>query len=208
MDDVVVAAISLIVGALLVLRGYTTMRLAVSALGAFVGFTLGGTLVAQQTHTRFLTGAPGWIGAILGGLVLGALAFSFYRAGITLSFGALGYGLATMVLPTMGVTENWLLQAIAVLVALAFIVPAILLDLPGIVIVLATSLIGADLVVMAVRLFTGNVALEELSAQNQRVGLTGFWWVVVVGVALLGVVVQFRHLSALRASSRAQWARS
>ncbi|MFZ2624062.1 MAG: DUF4203 domain-containing protein [Propionibacterium sp.] len=208
MDDVVVAVIALVVGALLVLRGYATMRLAISLLGGFLGFTLGASLVAQQTGTSYLAGVPGWIGAILGALVLGGLAFSFYRAGITLGFGALGYGLSLLLLPAMGVSQTWLLQLIGLLVALALIIPAIVFDLPGIVIVLATSLAGAELVVIAMRLLTGNVVLAELSAQNPRVGLNGFWWIVVIGVALLGVVVQFRHVAVRPASSRAQWARS
>ncbi|SER83631.1 protein of unknown function [Propionibacterium cyclohexanicum] len=203
--DVVVAILALVIGALLVLRGYPTMRLTISLFGAFVGFVLGATLVASQTGTSYLADIRGWIGAVLAGLVLGALAFTFYRVGVTVGLAALGYAMTTLLLAGLGVTTGWLVHGTGLLVAVVLVMLAIVVDLPGMVIVLATSLAGAELAVFGVRLLTKNLVLAELSVRDPQVGLTGFWWVLAIGLALLGLFVQYRYLVIAHRSSRAQW---
>lgn len=205
--DVVLAVLTLAIGVLLVLRGYSTMRLAISLLGAFVGFALGGSVVAMQTHTSYLAGAAGWIGAILGGLVIGALAFSFYRVGITIGLGSLAYTVTLLLMRGFEVTDALVLRVVGLAAAVCLVIVAILLDLPGVIIVVATSITGAELVALGVRLLSGNLVVSELSAQDPTVGLTGFWWVLIGGVAALGIVVQYRQLAIRHASARAQWAR-
>lgn len=208
MDNTVVGILSLLVGIILVMRGYPAMRIAISALGALIGFSIGAGMVSELTQTEFLAGPGGWIGGIIGCLLLGALAFTFYRVGIALGLAGTGYAMGTLLMTALRVDQQWAVIAVGCLGALVMLVLAIALDLPGLIIIIATSLAGADLIVFAVRVLTGNLVVEGLTPASSSLRLVSWWWILGIVLGLVGIVVQSRYLRlGARSSARSQWSR-
>jgi hypothetical protein len=91
------------VGFVLCFMGHSAMRLVFAVLGGFFGWQLGMLLGALIHIDPAWDTVALWGGAVLGAILLGTLAYSFYVAGVMLAVGYLGWALGVWLSSTLGV---------------------------------------------------------------------------------------------------------
>ena len=189
MSQTVLGILAIVAGAVFCFRGYLALRSVIGVWGAFVGFGLGAALVALLTGEPPLAGLLGWVGAIVGALLLGGLAYTFYAVAVILTMGSVGYALGSGAAALFTATP-WVV-VVAGLVGAAILVAAV-----G----------GASAIVAGIALLMGVLPLSGAEPDTLAQALSEHWWLNVAYLVLLvvGIVTQLRHRSTadLRASYR------
>ena len=191
--DAVLGFIMLAIGLLCCFRGEATFRVIVWIWGAAIGFALGAAAAAGVAGRPGLSGPIAWVAALMGAFLVGALAYWFYRVGVILAVGSVGYAVGAAVATSVGGSVGTAtLVGLAVAVLAAFV--AVRGDFPTVLLVVATSLAGATVAVDGLGLIGGTMSLPAV-AERPLAGIGEQWWwaAVWVGLALGGVVVQSRR---------------
>jgi hypothetical protein len=186
------------------------MRVVIPIWGAFAGFMLGAGLVSSLADEGFLVSVLGWaVGAVVA-VVFGLLAYLYYEISVLLAMSAIGFAIGTSVMVAIGVTWSWLivLVGLAVGVLLAFV--AIVGDLPMTLLAVLTALAGASVVVTGIMLVFGVISLDDFDSASttQRLNDDWWWYAMYAGLAIAGMIAQFRSTARLRASLRESWTES
>jgi len=202
----IVAALAMVVGAGVCFYGYKLFRPTV-----FVcGFLLGGILIAGAANAIFknqdYVGTATWIAFAVGGILFGFLVLCLYDTGIFLVGAAAGVFLAFTLNTAFGhkiypSNPTFVLIVMAVLLGLLGGYLATKLEKP--MIIVATSFIGADMLVWGVGYFLGDypsgVDLNDHRVQdasgNWVYSIPSAWWGYLGGTILLfvvGMIVQFK----------------
>jgi hypothetical protein len=198
-----------LIGLSLVVRGYATIRAIISLFGGLIGFAVGAYAVARFTNTPLLQNQTGWIGGAIGAVVFGLLAFFVYRFAMIGGMAAIGYTLGVTALVALHVDNPWASLAAGILGAIVLAIVAYRFDLPGLVLVLLTTLVGASLVTLGAMLTMAKVTLLTFSqASVTAVVAEGWgWYALYLGLVALGLVLQWRYLK-VRKSVRSHWGKN
>jgi hypothetical protein len=209
MTDVLVGLLCICVGLLLVMRGSLVLRLLMALWAAFAGFVLGAGVVAASTGDSFLAGALALGVATATGLVFGLVAYVYYALAIVFAMAAFGFTLGADLLVALGVTWTWLVVLGGVVLGMALATMAVLGDLPMVVLVVLSSLAGASTVITGLMLLFGaaDVNSFDQAVTTQRIEDDWWWYVIYLGLAVVGMVGQIRLISSLRAPVRHEWSR-
>ncbi len=197
-----------LIGLSLVVRGYATIRAIISLFGGLIGFAVGVYAVSRFTDTPLLQTQTAWIGGAIGAAVFGLLAFFVYKFAMIGGLAAIGYTLGVSALVAAHVDNRWASLAAGIVGAVVLGVIAYRFDLPGLVLVILTTLVGASLVTLGTMLTMGKVALLTFSqASLTAVVADGWgWYALYLGLVALGLVSQWRYLK-VRSSVRTKWGR-
>lgn len=197
-----------LIGLSLVLRGYATIRAIISLFGGLIGFAVGVYAVSRFTNTPLLQTQTAWIGGAIGAAVFGLLAFFVYKFAMIGGLAAIGYTLGVSALVAAHIDNRWASLVAGILGAVVLGLVAYRFDLPGLVLVILTTLVGASLVTLGTMLTMGKVGLLTLSqASLTAVVADGWgWYALYLGLVALGLVTQWRYLK-VRASVRTKWGR-
>jgi MFS family permease len=200
------AVFAIVAGAIICLAGYKLFRPALFA----VGFAFGGVLIAMAAEEIFKhkswVNTASWIAFIIGGLIIGGLVISLYKLSIFVAGAVAGVLLATMINTSFGYKiypnhPNVVLIVLAVAIGLVGGVLAFKLEKP--VLVVATSLIGAGLLVWGIGYFAGDFPspsdLKQFATQDMNgdwvYDIPTAWWAYLASILVLfalGMFVQFR----------------
>lgn len=207
MQDVMVGILALLIGALFCFRGYVALRIMIPIWGAFVGFMLGAGLVAGTGSQGFLRTGAAWIVGLVFAVVFSALAYLYYEVSIVLAMASIGFALGTAVMVAIGVSWSWLIILVGVIVGVLLAVFAIGADLPGILLLVLSSMAGATAIVAGVMVLTGTVHTNEFTdaGVTERIRDSWWWYLIYLAVMVTGIVVQGREVQELRASTRTAW---
>lgn len=104
MEDVVVGALAILVGAAFCVRGYLAMRLIIPIWGAFAGFMFGAGIVASFTDEGFLGTALGWVVGIALAVLFAFVAYLYYEVSVFIAMAAVGFAIGTSVMVALGVS--------------------------------------------------------------------------------------------------------
>lgn len=201
MSYVVVGIVAVAVGLLLCLRGAVALRVVIAVWGALVGFNIGAALGAGGDADALLATPASWIVGLLLAVVFALLAYAFYAVGVILALGSLGFVLGAAVAEAFGVTDGAGLLLASIAGAIVLAVVGIALNVPRLLLAVASALMGAALVVRGVMVLTGDVRQADVL---EVVEIGGWWAVAFVVLAVVGLVVQVRA-GAGRGSARSQW---
>lgn len=206
MSSTALGVIVALIGLSLVVRGYATIRAIISLFGALIGFAVGAYAVAQFTSTPLLQNQTGWIGGAIGAVVFGLLAFFVYRFAMIGGMAAIGYTLGVTALVALHIDNRWASVAAGVVGAIVLAIIAYRFDLPGLVLVVLTTLVGASLVTLGAMLTSAKITLLTISqASVTAVVADGWgWYALYLGLVALGLVLQWRYLK-VRKSVRSRW---
>lgn len=195
-----------LVGLSLVVRGYATIRGIISLFGGLIGFAIGVYVVSRVTNTGLLQTQTAWIGGAIGAAVFGLLAFFVYKFAMIGGMAAIGYTLGVSALVAAHIDNRWASLAAGIVGAIVLAIIAYRFDLPGLVLVLLTTLVGASLVTLGTMLTMGKIALLTLNQTSltQAVAEGWGWYALYLGLVALGLVTQWRYLK-VRASVRTKW---
>ncbi|KAF1327769.1 hypothetical protein FI667_g7405, partial [Globisporangium splendens] len=204
----VLAIVAMGIGALICVSGYKMFRPTLFV----VGFVAGGVLLAIAAENWFddksWVVTASWVAFVVGGFVVACLVVSMYSLSI-FAAGAAGGVLLAMLLNTSFVYKlhpsdpNLTLIILAIILGIICGALAIYLEKP--VLVTATSLVGAGLLVWGVGYFAGDYpsfndlkqfAREDRNDSNKWVyDIPDAWWAYLAGTLVLfvlGMVIQFR----------------
>lgn len=194
MSYVLVGLIAVVSGLILCFGGRTIFRLILSVWGAFVGFTLGGSLLSTFTGDAPFTTLLGWVASVALALVFAGLAYSFYILAVIIAIGSIGYSLGTGMGIALGATSTVLL-VLGILAALLLVGAALATNLPDILLTVLSALTGAAAIVAGLMLVVGvaePVDLTETSLREFVVQQPLWWTAMYVVIAIVGMVVQHR----------------
>jgi hypothetical protein len=128
--------------------GYTAARVVIGLWGAAIGLLLGGLIDAWlSARIPYLSTQP-WIHYVIViaiAIAVAWLAFAFYWAGVLAALGSLGWALGTLLSGSLHLTAPTAF-GVSLLVAGLVVVAGWVLELPRLLLILTTALLGASAV--------------------------------------------------------------
>lgn len=201
----VLGVLAVVAGAIFCFRGYVAMRIVIGVWGGFVGFSLGALTVAALTHEALLSGPLGWLGAIVGAMLLGGLAYTFYAVAVILTMGSVGYALGSGAAGLFA-ASGWVLVLAGLAGAGLLIAVALATNMPEVLLILVAASGGASAIVGGIALLLGLLPLSGVEPDAMARTLAEHWWLNVVYLVLVvaGIATQLRRRSTanLRAGYR------
>ncbi len=178
--------------------GYSAARVVLALWGAVVGFLGGILLHALLLHwvpSGMYNVVPWWATAIVTALLAAWLAFAFYTIGVLISMGAVGWGLGQIVSSALHL-PGWIAFATGLVVAAGLVMVGWTLNLPRLLLIVLTALVGAGAVIDGIQILIG-ARLDWLSQAGWQFDLTRYaiWAAGFAVLAGLGMYIQFRQRS-------------
>jgi hypothetical protein len=185
--------IALFFGSVLAFAGYRFFLVLLPIFGFLFGFGLGAQTVQAIFGEGFLSTLTSWLAGFFVALVFALTSYIFYIAAVSILGGALGYALATGLLMAFGLDFGFLVWLVGIIAGLVFAIGVVLLNIQKYVVIVATALLGAGVVVGTFLFLFGGLPPAELTQNPVRHVLqtSPFWMLVFLAVAALGAVAQF-----------------
>jgi hypothetical protein len=205
----IAAILGISVGAIICFFGYKLFRPSIFLCGFFVGgIIVGGVAKAAFKNQEYVTTAT-WIAFAIGGIIFGALVLSLYNVGIFLIGAAAGILIAFVLNTFFGhklYPSDPAVVLIVMSVVLGILGGALAMKIERTVLVISTSLIGAEMCVCGVGYFAGDypsiLDLKHVAHQDINgewiYSIPIAWWGYFVGSIVLfifGTFVQFKKTS-------------
>jgi hypothetical protein len=184
----------IMLGLALCFTGYRFFTILLSIWGFIAGFQFGATIFTNLFGQGFLSTVISWVVGLLVTIFAAAIAYLFYAAAVVLLAGFVGYQLGIGIMAGLGVQEGWLTFLVGLLVGLAWVAVAIYLHFPKVLVLILTSLTGAELLLGGVFLALGRITLTGLrfGAVGAIVRDSWFWGLLYLAIAAVGFYFQWR----------------
>src|SRR5215212_6921496 len=141
------AFMGMLLGSTLAFSGYRLFIFLLPLWGFFTGFGVGAQAIQAIFGTAFLSDVTSWIAGFFLGLLFALLSYLFFAAAVAILAGSVGYVLGSGVMAALGFDMGLLTWLVGTAVAVALIMAVFVFDVYKWVIILATSLVGAGVVV-------------------------------------------------------------
>ncbi|WP_305094800.1 DUF4203 domain-containing protein [Prescottella sp. R16] len=206
MSDIVIGILAVVIGAVFCFRGVVAMRFVIALWGAFVGLALGAGLVSAVTGDGVFATALGWIVGVLVAVLFSLLAYLYYAVAVTLAMASVGFVLGSAAMAALGVTWNWVVVLVGVLVGIALAVLALAANLPALLLVVVSSFGGATAVTAGVMLLVGTIDTADFDRGTLTETISHDWWWYTLYIVLVvaGLLAQIGMLGRER-TLRDQW---
>ncbi|MFN8497184.1 MAG: DUF4203 domain-containing protein [Anaerolineae bacterium] len=183
--------IGLAFGIVLTFLGYRLFLILLPIFGFFFGFMLGAQTIQALFGDAFLATVTSWVVGFVVALVFAGLAYLFYLAAVLLIAFALGYSATVGLLSGAGMSTNWLVWILAVVVGVVLAYVTYRWNLQKWVIEIGTAVLGAAACIgVFVLLF--NPAAQALQNPVQRALQTSpLLAILFLALAIVGIYVQF-----------------
>jgi Domain of unknown function (DUF4203) len=185
--------IALFFGTVLAFAGYRFFLVLLPIFGFLFGFVLGAQTVQALFGEGFLATLTGWLAGFIVAVVFAVSSYFFYIAAVGLLGFALGYALATGLLMAFGLDLGFLVWLVGIVAGMVVGAGVVLLNIQKYVVIVATALLGAGVIVGTFLFLFGGLPPAELTQNPVRHVLqtSPFWMLVFLAVAALGAVAQF-----------------
>jgi hypothetical protein len=182
--------IGVLFGLVLCFAGYRLFVVLLPIWGFIFGLALGVQTIQILFGDAFLATVTSWVVGVVIGAIFAALSYLFYIAAVAIVSGALGYALSAGLMLLIGMDWGFLMWIIAIVVAIAFAVVTIVFNLQKWVVIAATSILGAGVIIetIAFMFFPAAAMLQnpvKLILDNSPLAV-----VVFLVFAILGIVAQ------------------
>jgi hypothetical protein len=180
--------------------GYRFFLVLLPIWGFLFGFTLGGqTVQALLSQSGFLADATALVVAIFTGLLFAVLSYLFYLIAVALFSASLGYAAGISIMTGLfGMSLEFLTWLVAIVLAVVVAFLVLRFNIQKYVIIIGTALLGAGLATAVLVAGFGGVNFLQLFENPLQIltSSLGFWgWLVFLGVAIGGIIVQWRASS-------------
>jgi hypothetical protein len=184
----------IMLGLALCFTGYRFFTILVSIWGFIAGFQFGATIFTNIFGQGFLSTVISWVVGLLVAIFAAAIAYLFYAAAVVLLAGFVGYQLGIGIMAGLGFNDGWLTFLVGLLVGLAWVAVAIYLHFPKVLVLILTSLAGAELLLGGVFLALGRITLTGLrfGAVGAIVRDSWLWGLLYLAIAAIGFYFQWR----------------
>lgn len=192
-ETVVVALLALTLGVVTSFAGFRLFVILLPIWGFFAGFTATAEAIQQLFGGGFLATVSSWVVALGVGALFALVAYLFYYAAVVVLAATVGFEIGAGLMAGFGVNMGVLQFVVGLAVALALSVAIVVLNLPKAIIIVLTALGGASMILTGLLLAFGRISLSslELGIVGAFVRSSGFWLLVYVAIALIGMVAQF-----------------
>jgi len=195
--------IGLMFGAVLAFGGYRFFLLLLPIWGFFFGFGLGAQTIQAIFGSGFLSDVTSWIVGFVVALIFAVLSYLFYLFAVALIAGSLGYVLGIGLMMAIGFDMGFITWMVGIIASIALTIGVLVLNIQKWVIVIATGVLGAAVIVGTFLTMFGSLPPQVLVANPVRFVLqtSPFWMIVFLVIAVLGVVVQYQTSRSLEIDS-------
>jgi hypothetical protein len=185
--------IALLFGLVLVVGGYRIFLVLLPIWGFFFGFGLGAQTLQALFGVGFLSTISSWVVGFFTGAIFAVLSYLFYIVGVVLLAGSLGYAIGAGFMGLIGIQMGFLVWIVGMVVAVALAIVTIMFNLQKYVIIVATAMGGAGIIVSTLVLGVRGASIVSLLSENPvRFILqdSWFWTLVYIVLAGGGIVLQ------------------
>jgi hypothetical protein len=210
-EGLLLGALAIAIGLGFTFWGFRIFLVMLPIWGFFAGFLLGANAIhalAGGPDAGFLATTFGWVVGFVLGLVFAVLSYLYYWAAVILLGGALGYQLTIGLLQWIGFETGLLAVILALVGGAVFAVGFFLLQMPAVLVIVATAITGAGATVAGAVLAVGFVPEDKLQ-QALDAGIYGIynlsdlgiiWAIAAIALAFAGAIYQTRTVSDMAAS--------
>ena len=187
------AFLAVCIGLALTFMGYSLFRILFPIWGFFIGLWLGGTAIAGLTGESFLATSFALICGFLLGLAFAVLAYYVYAFAVVLFGTTLGFAIGQGIILMLGIDQGFLSWSVGIITAAVFAYGFVVLNLPKIIIMVATAFAGSSAIIAGFLALFGQVPPERylsMAMTKATIHTSWFWWLIWLVLAVFGVVVQ------------------
>jgi hypothetical protein len=199
--------IALFFGAVLAFAGYRFFLFLLPIWGFFFGFGLGAQTVQALFGEGFLSTVSSWLVGFVVALIFAVCSYLFYFFAVALIGASLGYALGVGLMQAIGFNLEFLTWLVGIIAGLAFGAAVLLLNIQKWVIIIATALLGAGVIVGTFLFLFGDLPPEQLVQNPVRFVLQSspLWALVFLLVAVLGGAAQAASTRRWQVSTYNRW---
>jgi hypothetical protein len=209
-ESLLVGALAIAIGLAFAFWGFRVFLVLLPIWGFFAGFILGANGVQYFLGEGFLATGTSWVVGFLLGLLFAVLSYLYYWVAVILLGGALGYQLTIGLLQWIGFDAEGLIPFVLALIGGAvFAVGFFLLQMPAVLVIVATAITGAIATLGGVVVLLGLVPVAALNGgllgvtsrypvevdgeiMMESLELGWIWVVIGIALAFAGAIYQTR----------------
>lgn len=186
--------IALFFGFVLAFAGFRFFLIILPIWGFFWGFGLGAQTIQAIFGTAFLSDVTSWVVGFVVGVVFAVLSYLFYVVAVALLGASLGYALGTGIMLAILPQMDILAWIVGVVVAVVFAIGTLALNLQKWIVLIATAVLGAGVIVGTFLFMFGGLPASQLVANPVRYVLqtSPFWAFIFLVIAAFGVIAQYQ----------------
>ncbi len=186
--------IALLFGLAITFGGYRLFLALLPIWGFFFGFGLGAQTLQVLFGTGFLASVTSWVVGFIVGALFAVLSYMFYIFGVALLAGSLGYGLGVSVMLWLGFSPGFITWLVGIILGIVLIFVTIMFNLQKYMVIIATSTIGAGLLIGTLMMGVVGVAITRFVDNPIQTMLqdSPLWTILFLALAIGGIIVQLR----------------
>jgi hypothetical protein len=189
-----IAVIALFYGSVLCFAGYRFFLFLLPIWGFLFGFGVGAQTMQAIFGTGFLSTVVSWVAGFVVALVFAVLSYLFYFLAVALLAGSIGYALGVGFMELIGFDFGLLTWLVGIVLGIIFAVGTLMLNIQKWVIIIATALMGAGVIVGTFLFLIGDLPTSALVANPVKAVLNNspIWFIIFLVLAVLGFVSQYQ----------------
>jgi len=198
---------ALLFGSVLAFSGYRLFLVLLPIWGFFFGFGLGAQTVQAIFNTGFLTDITSWVVGFFVALIFAVLSYLFYFFAVALLAGSLGYSLGAGIMLAIFPSLNFTAWIIGMVVGVVFAILVLVLNVQKWVIIIATALMGAGVIIGTFLFMLGKLPSTDLTTNPVKAVLSDspLWLILFIVVAVLGFGGQYLTSRAWKVEEYNRW---
>ena len=197
--------IGILFGLAVSFAGYRLFLILLPIWGFIFGLALGAQTIQALFGVGFLSTVTSWVVGFVVGGVFAVLSYLFYMVAVALIAGSLGYSIGVGLLLAIGMQMNFIVWIVGIVVAIALILVTFRFNLAKWVIIIATGIIGAEVIIGSIVLMfypNADVLANPVKAVMNASPLVAILGIV---VAVLGILAQVRQSRNFTLDSYNRW---
>jgi hypothetical protein len=205
--DVLLGLVVLLLGLGVCFVGLQAWFVMLPIMGGIAGFFVGATGISALFGGGFLGTTLGVVAGLVVALVFAVLSYFFWYFGAILAAGSFGALIGTGLMAAIGLTANWWLWIVGLVVGVLFALAALYLNLPVYIVLVNTAFAGAAAAITGLLLVLDQVNFADLGNGPAwaALRLEWFWAALWIVLAVVGMMFQLRTLAAV-ALPEEKWA--
>lgn len=184
---------ALLYGSILAFSGYRFFLILLPIWGFFFGFGLGAQTVQAIFGTGFLSDVTSWVIGFVVALIFAALSYLFYFFAVALLAGSLGYSIGAGIMLAIFPSLDFTAWIVGMIVGVIFAVLVTVLNVQKWIIIIATSLMGAGVIIGTFLFMLGKLPSKDVVANPVHAVLSDspLWLILFIVIAILGFGAQY-----------------
>jgi len=194
MQIIFISIIVFLLGLAMLVYGYRIFLVLLPVFGFFAGFWLGADITSLFLGTGFLGSIAGWVAGFILGLIFAFFSYMFFKFAIGVQAMIITYSIVTGLFGAF-FEPGILSTATGVTFAVIVMILTFALNLQRYVVIVITSIVGSNAILLSALLLFGRVTLQELQTSGTSiipiVRDSWLWllvWLVLAGVGVWGQV--------------------